>query len=185
MNQALVFVSIILGVAISDQILSLHRLLRSEAPIKWHWAQPWFALLVLQLNVMIWWGMAGHEGGQVTIGAFLPALVMLILLALLTVSTLPDKIPEKGLDLAAYYRSNARYQWLLLSAATAWAFIVDLARVVYHGNDPLILVADRAVDLSVLAIMIAMAFIRRWWLVAIGLALLMAGPANWLSRSVS
>ena len=185
MNQALVFASIILGVAISDQILSLHRLLRSEAPIKWHWAQPWFALLVLQLNVMIWWGMAGHESGRITIGAFLPALVVLILLALLTVSTLPDKIPEKGLDLAEYYRSNARYQWLLLSAATAWLILVDLVRVISHGNDPLIFLSGRKVDLSVLAIMIAMAFIRRWWLVAIGLALLMAGPVGWLSRSVS
>lgn len=185
MNQALVFVSIILGVAISDQIISLHRLLRSDAPIRWHWAQPWFALLVLQLNVMIWWGMAAHEEGPITIGTFLPILVALILLALLTVSTLPDKIPEQGLDLADYYRSNARYQWLLLAAATGWLMLVDLIPVLAHGNNPLIFIADRAADLSVILIMIAMAFIRRWWLVAVGLALLMAGPVGWLSRSVS
>ena len=126
MNQALVFASIILGVAISDQILSLHRLLRSNAPIRWHWAQPWFALLVLQLNVMIWWGMAAQDSGRITIGTFLPSLVALILLALLTVSTLPDKIPEKGLHLAEYYRANARYQWLLLAGVTAWLTMVGL-----------------------------------------------------------
>ena len=185
MDQALVFASIILGVAISDQILSLHRLLRSDAPIRWHWAQPWFALLVLQLNVMIWWGMAAQDSGRITIGTFLPSLVALILLALLTVSTLPDKIPEKGLHLAEYYRANARYQWLLLAGVTAWLTMVELAPVLAHGNDPLLFAADRAADLAVLALMIAMAFIRRWWLVAIGLALLMTGPVGWLSRSVS
>jgi len=32
--------------------------------------------------------------------------------------------------------------------------------------------------------MIALAFIRRWWVIALGMALLSMGPINWLSRSL-
>lgn len=184
MNQALVFASIILGVAISDQILSLHRLLRSDAPIRWHWAQPWFAMIVLLLNVMIWWSLASGDDARLTIGGFLPLLVTLILLALLTASTLPDRIDIGGVDLAAYYQSNRRYQWTLLTLALAWQLGGDIIEGVSAWAELPSLLYDRAVDIIVLVVMIAMAFIRRWWLVAIGMALLSTGPIGWLSRSI-
>lgn len=186
MEQALVFASIIVGVAVSDQILSLHRLLRSKAPIKWHWAQPWFALIVLLLNVMIWWSIASMTGAKaaLTIGAFIPLLVLLILLALLTASSLPDRIGDEGIDLAQYYQSNRRYQWTVLGLAMTWNFGSDMAEGTRDGTPILDFLAGREADIVILVVMFAMAFARRWWLVAVGLAVLSLGPIGWLSRSI-
>lgn len=186
MEQALVFASIIVGVAVSDQILSLHRLLRSDAPVKWHWAQPWFAMIVLLLNVMVWWSIASSTGGKdvLTIGAFLPSLVLLILLALLTASTLPDRIAENGIDLAQYYQSNRRYQWCLLALALTWQLGSDAGEAAREGTPIVGFLADRSTDMVIVLIMVGMAIVRRWWLVAVGLGLLSTGPIGWLSRSI-
>ena len=183
MDQALVFASIILGVAISDQVLSLHRLLRSDTPVRWHWAQPWFALIVLLTNVMIWWSLAA-ERGSISIGRFLPLLIELILLALLTVSSLPDGISAEGVDLAAFYRKQARYQWGLLALAALWTVISGAILDMTHGASPIDLIVARSGDLVAVAVMAGMMFARRWWLVACGMALMMIGPLHWLSRSV-
>jgi len=133
MEHALVFASIIIGVAISDQIVSLHRLLRSGQPIKWHWAQPWFAALVLLLNVMIWWSIVGEQKATLTIGEFLPILVQLILLALLTIATFPDRSGPEGVDLAAFYQSNRRYQWSLLALTLTWSMLADIGEAIQQG----------------------------------------------------
>ena len=184
MEQALVFASIIVGVAISDQIVSFHRLLRSGVPVKWHWAQPWFALIVLLLNVMIWWSIVGEEKGDLTIGEFVPILVQLIILALLTIATLPDRVGPEGVDLAAFYQSNRRYQWGLLALALIWDVLIDVLDRVEGGSEILAAVYRRSEDGIVLAVMVALAFTRRWWLIAIGMAILSMGPISWLSRSI-
>ena len=183
MEQALVFASIIVGVAISDQIVSLHRLLRSDVPVKWHWAQPWFALIVLLLNVMIWWSIVGGDKPELTIGEFVPVLVQLIILALLTIATLPDRVGPEGVDLAAFYQENRRYQWGLLALALVWNILVEVVERIQNGEAPLAAFYQRSEDGIVLAVMIGLAFTRRWWLIAIGMALLSMGPINWLSRS--
>ena len=185
MEQALVFASIILGVAISDQVLSLHRLLRSEAPVRWHWAQPWFAMIVLMTDMMIWWAIAGNAGGPVSIGAFLPKVVQLIMLALLTVSTLPDAVPVEGVDLAAYYQRNRLYQWSLLALAFAWGFLIDIVDVVRAGDDFAPFVLGRWGDLLGLALIVALGFIRPWWGVALGLLLTSLPTLLWTARTIS
>ena len=185
MEQALVFASIILGVAISDQILSLHRLLRTYAPVRWHWAQPWFAMIVLMTDMMIWWAIAGDAKGPVSIGAFLPKVVQLILLALLTVSTLPDAVPATGVDLAEFYQRNKRYQWTLLALSFAWSFLIDIVDVVSGGDDFAPFVLGRWGDILGLALIVAMGFVRRWPGVAIGLILTSLPTLLWTARTIS
>lgn len=178
------FASIIIGVAISDQIVSLHRLLRSGVPVKWHWAQPWFALIVLLLNVMVWWGIVGEQAGAVTIGEFVPILGQLIILALLTIATLPDRVGPEGVDLAEFYQSNRRYQWGLLALALVWDIIFDVVDRIRDGVGHFDAIYQRSEEGIVLAVMIALVFARRWWLIAIGMVLLSMGPIQWLSRSI-
>ncbi|MEO7749849.1 MAG: hypothetical protein ABIS09_00810 [Sphingomicrobium sp.] len=184
MEQALVFASIILGVAISDQVLSLHRLMRGRAKVRWHWAQPWFAVIVLMTDMMFWWAIASDARGPVSIGAFVPKVVELILLALLTVNSLPDDPDREGVDLAKYYQDNVRYQWLLLAIAFIWSFAVDLVGTARSGTDVLHFLGLRLGDIVAFGLIVAMAFIRRWRGVAIGLALTSLGPILWLARSI-
>ncbi len=52
MEQALVFASIILGIAVSDEIVSLNRLLRARARVRWDWPPLAIAALVLLIAVL-------------------------------------------------------------------------------------------------------------------------------------
>ena len=183
MEQALVFASIIVGVAVSDQVLSLNRLLRAPR-VRWHWTLPVVALQVLLTNIQIWWGIAGQPETQISIGQFLPFVVELILLALLSAATLPDSVPEEGIDLKQYYESNARYIWLLFATALVWLQGYELSRTLMGGATAGDWLATRSGDIVALAIMVTLAFVRRWWLVAIGLAFLSIGPIGWLSRTL-
>jgi len=184
-EQALIFASIIIGVAVSDQILSLNRLLRADAPVRWHWALPLTALLVLLTNVQIWWSLAGGREEKISIGEFLPALVQLTIVALLSAATLPDQVEDEGLDLSDYYDRHRRYIWTLFALALLWAegtaFVATL-----RAELPMIeFFSNRMIDFVALSVMVMLAFVRRRWLVAAGLGFLFLGPIGWLSRTVN
>lgn len=184
-EQALVFASIIVGVAVSDQILSLNRLLRSQAPVRWHWMLPIVALMVLLTNVQIWWRIAGEHLVKISIGEFLPLLVELILLALLSAASLPDRVPDDGIDLEQYYDQNARYVWLLFALCLGWLQLIDFLPVLRKDITLPDWFNGHFGDLIAMGIMIGTAFVRRWWLVAIGFAFLSIGPVGWLTRTMS
>lgn len=184
MEQALVLASIVLGVAIAFELDHLNKVLRSDK-VKWHWAQPIFALLVLLTIVAYWWSAAGNASGPITLGEFLPNMFQLVLLALLAAVSLPDEIGENGIDLAEYYQSNRKYQWLLL-ALFMWSINVRWFWSVWQSDVSLadfisIIIGDFIGGL----IVIAMIFARRWWQVALGFAVLSFAPAIWVFRTLS
>ena len=185
MEQALIFASIIVGVAVSDQVLSLNRLLRADAPVRWHWAIPVTALLILLTNLQVWWSLAGEPAEKISIGEFLPILVQLILIALLSAASLPDEVPAEGIDLKQYYQHHARYVWTLFALGLVWAEVIALIDAVTNDHSMIDLVANRTIDIVVIAVMVGLAFVRRWWLVALGIGFLYLGPLNWLSRTLN
>ena len=95
MEGALIFASIIIGLAVADELVSLHRLLRHRHKVRWDWAAPVVALYVLLSQVQIWWSL-GRGHGALTIGSFLPVLALLIFLFLLASAVLPTKCPRRG-----------------------------------------------------------------------------------------
>ncbi len=183
MDQALVFASIILGVAVALQLENLHRLLRF-AEVKWHWAQPLFALLVLLLLMFFWWSLADNQSGSITLGEFLPIMWSLVLLVLLSAVALPEVEKGETTDLAAYYQANRRYMWGLVLLAGLPLGSEYLYRVATTSQS-LSEAFDRGVgDLVAWLVIIAMVFVRRWWQVAVGFAILSLGPITWLSRTL-
>ena len=182
MQQALVFASIILGVAVALELTNLHHLLRSKT-VKWHWAQPVFAVFVLLIVMFFWWSLAKNPDGEISFGSFLPIMWSLVMLVLLSAVALPDRI-EGQIDLAQYYRQNRRYMWGLLILAGIplqgqWLY----KKAVTSGTLAEFLFATSG-DLIAWATIIAMMFVRRWWLVAAGFAILALGPIAWLSRTI-
>ena len=131
MEQALVFASIVLGVAVAFELENLNRVLRSDK-VTWHWAQPAFALFILLSIIAYWWGAASQPDRQITFVQFMPVMFQLVMLVLLAAVSLPDKIGEDGVDLSEYYQSNRRYQWLLEPL-----FLVDPYRLSRPRSDDL------------------------------------------------
>lgn len=186
MEHALIFASIIVGVAVTDQMISLNRLLRARHRVRWDWAAPIVALIVLLTVVQVWWSIAQPTAGRVTIGQFLPILAQLILLFLLCSATLPDDVPDQGLDLRAYYDEQGPYIWTLFSIALAWTFTTRPIFLLDGGKLRLAALLDRyGADLTVLALMVSLIFVRRRWWHALVFLALASGPIGWLSRSLA
>ena len=183
-EHMLVFASIIVGVAVTDQMVSLNRLLRARHRVAWDWTVPAVALLALLTVVQIWWSVAQPSAGRITIGQFLPTLVELILLFLLCAATLPDEVPAEGLSLRDYYDAQSPYVWTLFAAALAWTFVVGQVEVAAAGQWSLGELIDRGVDLIVFGVMVSLIFVRRRWWHAIAMLALASGPIGWLSRSL-
>jgi hypothetical protein len=113
----LALVSILIGLAIADLSMSLHRLLRARRHVAWDWLPLAAALLVMLLILEFWWVFYGLGTSPVfmTYGAFLLLGASLVSMFLLASAALPDEVPAEGLDLRAYYDSNARYVWTLFA----------------------------------------------------------------------
>ncbi|NNC52233.1 MAG: hypothetical protein HKO08_04255 [Erythrobacter sp.] len=184
MEQVLVFVSIVLGVALAFELSNLDKLLRSKR-VRWHWAQPLFALFVLLSIMSIWWMIAGREiEGPMTLGRFLPLMWVLVILNLLAAASLPNDIPEEGIDLAQYYQENRRYLWGLyglffLPLGVNWfVYAAKQAQSIeqffaYAGG-----------DMMGLALILYLFFARNWWAVALGFVGIGVITGSWMFRAL-
>ena len=119
----LALVSILIGLAIADLSVSLHRLLRARRAVRWDWIPLATAVLAALSILNFWWSF--YQTGRLEIwthyGSFLVLAAYLISLFLLASAALPDEVPEGGLDLREYYRENHRYYWCLFAVALVQA----------------------------------------------------------------
>jgi len=127
----LLFVAVILGLAVSDVAISLHRLLSAGRRVRWDWLAPLAALVAFLKIVTQWWSWFGVERlvRAITWEMFLGVLSGSVLLFLLSAAALPDEAPpEAQIDLVAHWRAVSRRYWILFlahwlvtNAVGAWA----------------------------------------------------------------
>jgi hypothetical protein len=160
-EYVLPMVSILVGLAIGDLSLSLHRLLRARRRVRWHWLPLAAALLVVLLILFFWWEFYGMGRAEVwtRYWAFAVLAAALITMFLLASAALPDEVPDDGLDLSAYYDENRRYFWVLFALFNLLAFALDSLAITDGsvGTGPL-----RAIpSLSIAALLLSLAFVRK------------------------
>jgi hypothetical protein len=115
----LLFVAVILGLAVSDVAISVHRLLSAGRRVRWDWLAPLAALVAFLKIVTQWWSWFGFERlvRAITWEMFLAVLVGAVLLFLLSAAALPDEAPsETRIDLADHWRAVWRRYWILFLA---------------------------------------------------------------------
>ncbi len=126
----MVFTAVILGLAVCDLAVSLHRLLSAGQRVRWDWLAPLAALVAFLKIVTQWWTFfnAGPLAKGLTFEMFLGVLVASVLLFLLAADALPDEASEGWIDLREHYATIQRRfwllfatQWLLLTAVSTWA----------------------------------------------------------------
>ena len=179
-----VMASIIIGLALVDVLVSLNRLIRAGRLVRWDWAAPLAAVLVVLTLVQIWWSLYRPEDRPMTIGQFLPLLVELVILFLLGAAALPDDVPADGLDLKAYYDRNGPYFWGLFTAALGWLIVTGAVETLANGESLARLLEARIVDLAVLGVFASLIVVRNRWWHAVAFVILSTGPIGWLSRSL-
>jgi hypothetical protein len=126
----MLFAAVILGLAVCDLAVSVHRLLAAGPRVRWDWLAPLAALVAFLKIVTQWWTffLAGPLAKGLTFEMFLGVLVAAVLLFLLAADALPDEVGEGPIDLRAHYaRVQRRFwllfaaQWFLLTAVSTWA----------------------------------------------------------------
>lgn len=184
MEQALVFASIILGVAVAAELGNLHKLIRSHK-VHWHWAQPVFALYTLLGITFYWWLIANGGDAALSLGEFLPTMFQLVLWVLLAAVCLPDSIPDDGVDLATYYQANRRYQWGLVTLIFG-SMNVQMTFALLEQVDSLRpYLAAMAFNWLIVALTISLMFVSRWWYVALACMIMSVGPLFfWVRQSL-
>jgi len=119
--------TIVYGLMLTDLFSSLHKLLRAGKIVKWHWLPlltVWFLFLMIIKN---WWSLDIQEDSSIIhYSNFIANSHILLLLYLLVSASLPDKIPNKGLDLKEYYFQNRKYFWGLMASVTLLSMLIYL-----------------------------------------------------------
>ena len=107
----LLFAAVILGLAVTDLAVSLHRLLNAGDRVRWDGLCILAAALAFERIVAQWWSWhaADRLATGFTFGMFLGVLISVTLLLLIAAVALPDHT-EAEVDLRAYYgRVYKRY----------------------------------------------------------------------------
>tara|TARA_R110002033_G_scaffold81224_1_gene132052 strand:- start:1802 stop:2377 length:576 start_codon:yes stop_codon:yes gene_type:complete len=113
----ILFSSILIGLAVADLSLSLHRMLRARKQICWNLIVPTLGFVVLCSILNLWWSIYVKYSGLESISflEFLPQVFILVTFFLISASVFPDEIPQEGLDLQDFYIENRGQIWGLFS----------------------------------------------------------------------
>jgi len=157
------FVSIIVGLALTDLLISLHRIIRVGRRVRWYWLVPLLSIYLLLAVVAFWWGsyvwyLHIHT---LTMGQFLPTLLAAIAIFLLAAAILPDEVPDAGLDLKIWYVENARQMWILASLALLLVVVFYAVGSITDGNSALHFAKSQWDNFALLAGSVALIFTKR------------------------
>lgn len=166
----LAFVGIILGLGVADLLTSLHKLLRAGRRVKWHWATPTLAALMLLVTLVVWFRSFGalNDLRSETLAAFLPAFVVLVLSFLMMAAALPDDVPDSGIDLEQFYFSSRIHLWSLMSATLGGFTLLYLVKHWSIGVAPLLAIAWPTLISFLLAVVATLT--KRMWVHALAIA---------------
>jgi hypothetical protein len=168
----LTFVSVILGLAVSDLAISLHRLLGAGRRVRWDWLAPLAAVVAFLKIVTQWWAWFGtaQVARNLPFEMFVIVLIATVMLFLLTAAALPDEQAEGTIDLAAHYAAVSRRFWLLFAGELVLITGVDIwgQIVVGHAHFDLKSTLFSAFA-GVVVGGVVLAFVRNRWLHAAAL----------------
>ncbi len=124
-------ISVLVGLAVADLAVSLHRLLRARRRVRWDWLPLATALTAVLAVLEVWWNLYATQDDPFfsALGGFLLFAAQLIILFLLNAAALPDEVPAEGLDLRAFYDQNGPLFWSLYAAYVGLLIAVRLVQI--------------------------------------------------------
>ena len=171
-------VSVLVGLALADVAVSLHRLIRKRRSIVWDWFPLATALLAVLALLETWWVFfaSREEAYFTTLGGFLPIVVQFFLLFLLAAAALPDELVGTKTDLRSFYQSNSSYFWSVYAAYVGFILLFRLIEFIGSGipdgMSPLGALVGLLPSVMLLGVFITLANVHRRTLHAIAIVLL-------------
>ena len=182
------FTSIIVGLAVADLATSLQRLIRAGRLVTWDILTPLAALLAGISVINMWWSLYGAltSLNRLSIGAFIPDLVSLLLLFLVAAAALPHEVPDEGLSLREFYERSRKAFWIPFAMYMAWAALGNAVFAVRSGSSISALAGLTLPNMFLAALMAVLAIISRRWVHVVGLGLLLLVVLSaWLPQEIA
>ena len=155
-------VSVLIGLAIADMATSLHKLLRNRRKVRWDWVAPMAALVILIELFGLWWNWRKFNGDSIADVA--PYFAMLVLMFLAASATLPDDVPEDGLDLGAYFDETRAYFWAVYGIYVSIWIIGWTIDEIRSGTGFVGLLREFYFDYPWIIACFVLVFVRKRWL---------------------
>ena len=170
---------VLVGMALSDLTISLHKLLVAGRRVRWHWAAPAIAFLSAVLVIGEFMSTWSSKNGTIRFINVLPTVGLFVLLFLGAAAALPDEVPPEGLNLRNFYFSNRAHFWGLMTLfMLAQALLVALNPLNRTSLSSLFLFVGQ--DLLVALICASLIWIgRSWWHAVCIMAFLGVEILNW------
>ena len=167
-------VSVLVGLAVADLAISLHRLLRARRRVRWDALPLATAVLAVLAVLELWWNLYASQEATflTTLGGFLLFAVQLLILFLLNAAALPDTVPDDGLDLRAFYDENGSYFWSLYAAYVLFIMVTNVIGAL--GGDLSDVFRRIAANLPLLVLFVALARFRNRVFHAVAVAAVLA-----------
>lgn len=169
------FITIVLGLALADLLVSVHRLLRARRRVVWR-PLPLLLALVIALSLLTsffeLWEMTGWE--RISYYGLVWQVVNYVPIFLAACAVLPDDVPPEGLDLDDFYFEERRY--IVGLVAVGLALTVGQAIVTGWSEilaDPASILLYLALNLLFFSGFAAIAWSERKWVHWIAYALLL------------
>jgi hypothetical protein len=165
-----IFRGIIVALAIENVASSFHHLLEARGRVRWHWMAPTNAIGASIATIgqfWLWWGGRNSKLAEPSFPLFVAEAATAILMYLYCAATLPDAVPETGVDLKDFYFSNRRQFWSLLLAGVVLKMVLEAWSLARVNFDPKLVASDTpylAGGLVVAAVAACMIFVKNaWW----------------------
>lgn len=180
----IVLIVVLIGLALSDLTISLHKLLAAGPRVKWHWAAPATALLAAVLVVGEFMTTWFARAPTITFSHVLPSVGLMVLLYLGAAATLPDEVGPEGVDLKLFYFDNRRHFWGVMTAfmAVQTLFVAISPQNQAHADLWITVVQDAAVTLACASLIVVR---RAWWHGLCLAAFLGVELVNWWTLTLS
>lgn len=154
-----VLLSIILGLSITQILQGLGGLIQHRARVVPYWPALAWALLLLLIDVQVWWALFGLRSRQAwSFLDFLVVLLQVIPLYMLAALVLPAASGDRPLDLRQNYYGHSRWFFSILAASLVASMLKEL---VLAGHLPQGL--NLCFHLVSIGLSVAAALTRRPW----------------------
>ena len=176
-----IFNGIFVALALENIASSLHKLLEAGGRVRWHWMAPTNAIGSAIVTIGTFWLWWAHRDGALvdtTVFTFLPGAATLILMYLACAATLPDEIPETGIDLKEFYFSRRQQYWSIVGSTTLLVACTSAWSMARHNFDPQQIHLGAPILIgSLFAASIAgsMIYVRASWWHAVGIIAMTSG----------
>ncbi len=154
-------IAVVVGLALADMATSLHRLLRNRSRVRWDWVAPLAAILIVVELFNNWWNWRDFTGS--TFADVAPYFLALILLFLTASATLPDEVPDEGLNLGRYFDENRAYFWTLYGCYLIVWIGIGAARDISRGATLGQLLGTWYFDYASIIACFVLVFVRLRW----------------------